>query len=536
MPKLLVVDLFFLLPIALVTAYIPTIKNLPDLKFDEVTMRIVLHNQMGLGEEDIAKIKFDPKSRDDIPQLLAGLQYIYTNPALRQAVFKILEEVVPCRVGKECKASKDKGRPGMEQWTILVLGTLRLGLNADYDRIHELANQHRTVRQMLGHGFMDDMKEYNLQSLKDNLRLFTPELLDRINQEVVKAGHLLLKKNSVDLSGRCDSFVVKTDVHFPTDINLLFDAIRKTIEECSQLSDCHNLTHWRQSGHNIRTFKKQYRVIQKLKHSTSQDEEKRHAHEETIKQAHQRYLDQAEGFLERARATRLLLSNLAGVLWLAFGDLDGYIVHAERQIEQIRRRVLQGETIPHGEKVFSIFQPHTEWISKGKAGVPVELGLRVCVLEDRSGFILHHRVMQKETDDQIAVAMVSEARQRFPRLSLCSFDKGFHSPQNQRDLKGELVTVVLPKKGRLSESDRERELSPEFVAARRQHSAVESAINALGVHGLDLCRDHGIIGFKRYVALAVVARNIQRLGAIVRRLAANKRGPYKKCEPYKLAA
>ncbi|NVN91425.1 MAG: hypothetical protein HXX11_12600 [Desulfuromonadales bacterium] len=82
----------------------------------------------------------------------------------------------------------------MEQWKILVLGTLRLGLNADYDRIHELANQHHTIRQMLGHGFMDDMKEYNLQSLKDNLCLFTPEILDRINQEVVKAGHLLLKK------------------------------------------------------------------------------------------------------------------------------------------------------------------------------------------------------------------------------------------------------------------------------------------------------------------------------------------------------
>src|ERR1035437_3162505 len=193
---MLVADLLFLLPKLLATTINTAIQNLPDLNFDEVTMRIVLHNQMGLGEEDIAKIKFDPKSRDDIPQLLAGLQYIYTNPALRQAVFKILEEVVPCRVGKECKASKDKGRPGMEQWTILVLGTLRLGLNADYDRIHELANQHRTVRQMLGHGFMDDMKEYNLQTLKDNLHLFTPELLDRINQEVVKAGHHLLKKNA----------------------------------------------------------------------------------------------------------------------------------------------------------------------------------------------------------------------------------------------------------------------------------------------------------------------------------------------------
>jgi hypothetical protein len=127
---------------------------------------------------------------------LAGLQYIYTTPELRQTIFKILKEVVPWRAGsgKEGKARTDKGRPGMEQWRILVLGTLRLGLNADYDRIHELANQHKTVRQMLGHGFMDDEKQYNLQCIKDNLQLFTPELLDRINQEVVRSGHSLVKK------------------------------------------------------------------------------------------------------------------------------------------------------------------------------------------------------------------------------------------------------------------------------------------------------------------------------------------------------
>ena len=499
-------------------------------------MRTVLHSQLTLGEEDITRIHLDPKSRDDIPQLLAGLKYIYMTPELRQAVFKILEEVVPRRVGNNSPASTDKGRPGMEQWRILVLGTLRLALDADYDRIHELANQHRTVRQMLGHGMMDDGHKYQVQTLKDNLRLFTPEILDRINQEVVTAGHRLLKKNSVDLSGRCDSFVVKTDVHFPTDINLLFDATRKTIEECARLCQEQKLTDWRQYRHNLKMFKKQYRTIQRLKHSTSQDEEKRQVRDAAIKAEHQRYLDQAAVFLARARATRLLLTTLPGLLLVFVGDLDHYLAHAERQIEQIRRRVIQGEVIPHDEKVFSIFQPHTEWISKGKAGVPVELGLRVCVLEDRHRFILHHRVMVKETDDQVAVAMVTGAKERFPRLSLCSFDKGFHSPGNQQELKEQLATVVLPKKGRLSVADRERESAPEFVVARRQHSAVESAINALGVHGLELCRDHGLDGFKRYVALAVVARNIQRLGAIVRDLAETKRGPYRKRTPVALAA
>jgi IS5 family transposase len=74
---------------------------------------------------------------------------------------------------------------------------------------------------------------------------------------------------------------------------------------------------------------------------------------------------------------------------------------------------------------------------------------------------------------------------------------------------------VLPKKGRCSAAEAAREADPRFIRLRRRHSAVESAINALEVHGLDRCRDHGITGFKRYVALAVVARNIQRLGAIL---------------------
>jgi len=88
---------------------------------------------------------------------------------------------------------------------------------------------------------------------------------------------------------------------------------------------------------------------------------------------------------------------------------------------------------PHKEKVFSIFEEHTEWVSKGKAGVPVELGVRVCVLEDQHQFILQHRVMWQETDDKIAVAMIDDAQQRFPEINQCSFDKGFHSKGNVRE-------------------------------------------------------------------------------------------------------
>ena len=155
-------------------------------------MRNVIDPQLSFGEQNIAAIRLDPKSRDDIPHILRGLQYIYITPEVRERVFAILEEVIP--EGTKGKASPATGRPGMEQWKILVLGVLRQGLNADYDRIHELANQHSTLRLMLGHGGWGDDYQYNLQTLKDNLRLFTPAILDRINQEVVQAGHALVKK------------------------------------------------------------------------------------------------------------------------------------------------------------------------------------------------------------------------------------------------------------------------------------------------------------------------------------------------------
>jgi len=152
-------------------------------------MRNVIHPQVPLGGTDISAIFLDPKSRDDIPQILRGLQYIYTEPDLRERVFAILQEIIPFRAKGKGKADARIGRPGMEQWRILVLGTLRLGLNVDYDRVHELANQHSTLRQILGHGDWADKTQYKLQTLKDNLSLFTPEIRDRINQEVVRVGH-----------------------------------------------------------------------------------------------------------------------------------------------------------------------------------------------------------------------------------------------------------------------------------------------------------------------------------------------------------
>jgi hypothetical protein len=312
--------------------------------------------------------------------------------------------------------------------------------------------------------------------------------------------------------GRCDSFVVETDVHFPTDINLLFDAVRKMIEIAAVIGQGIGSTMWRQSDYNIRSFKKLYRKAQRLKHSTSKDEKKKIKRARKIMEAHKEYIETAEKHIQKACLTMEMVPDSDIIGAARTEELQTYVNHALWQIDLIKRRVLQDEKIPHEDKIFSIFQYHTEWISKGKAGVPQELGLRVCILEDQYGLILHHRVMEKETDDKVAVAMVASAQNKFSDLKGCSFDKGFYSPGNKKELKARLDNLVLPKKGRCNKAEREEETTEEFRRFKRKHSAVESAINGLENHGLDRCPDHGIQGFKRYVGLSVLARNLQIIG------------------------
>ena len=321
-------------------------------------------------------------------------------------------------------------------------------------------------------------------------------------------------------------------MHYPTDTNLLLDAIRKVIGLSAELAVANDRTEWRQHAYHQRQFKRAYRRLTRLRHSASQDPERQQARTEAIAQACRDYLGAAELHLQRSEATCAGMDAADPANAVLQQEIALFSDHARRQIEQIRRRLLEGERVPHEEKVFSLFEPHTEWISKGKAGVPVELDLRVCVMADPDEFLLHHQLMERCTDDAVAVSMVRETQERFPLLRAVSMDKGFHSPSNQTELRQIVDTVVLPKKGRCNRAEARWEADPTFMNLRRTHAAGESAINALEVHGLDRCRDHGIDGFRRYVGLAVLARNIQHLGAILRRQERDaekqRRGPYRK--------
>lgn len=477
----------------------PTVKKLRRRK----QMRKILREQVQMGEIDISAVPIELDSRDEIPQLLRGLQHLYSIPTLRRRIFDILYKLVPAHI------QMDIGRSGMDLWKIFVFGTIRLSCKWDYDKLQEIANNHVTLRRILGHGLLDMDKRYPRQTLCDNIRWFTPEILDKINKVVVEAGHRVLgMATDAPLTARCDSFVVETDVHFPTDINLLWDAARKVLKLTHRLSNEVGIDGWRQAPHQLRKVKQLFRAVQKVR-----DKEKDKKHVGAANQAATRtYIDTVEPIVERALESIKPYRRGNPKIEAMVEQIMQFCDDAKTLIGQIKRRCFKGETIPHEEKIFSLFERHTEWIVKGKAGISQELGLRVGIVECSSGFILHHRIMEQEADQEIAVPIIKDTKARFKSLYACSFDKGFHSPENQEQLAKLLKLCVLPKKGKLDGAQRKHESSEGFKELRRTHAAVESGINALEHHGLDRVLDYGLEGFERYVALSIVARNIQLLG------------------------
>jgi hypothetical protein len=460
--------------------------------------------QYELGAVPIEELDIPTRSRDEMPPVLRALQFIYTTPELNKKVFDILES-------KVMADKKKTGRHGMTLWEILVLATVRLARDADYDQLHYIAESDFILRSLLGaNRFGETQRRYPLQTIKDNISLLDEETIEQINELVVKAGHQLLKKND-SLDVKIDSYVLESNVHFPTDINLLFDAGRKCLEIARVLSRGTPIKGWRKYKHRRNRLKAGARQLGKLSVSGGKGKSAR------VREAAIAYLEQAEALsnkLKNAMPAFEQAANSSLKKERLLKELNYYFKHLNKHIDLVRRRLVYGESIPHQEKVFSLFEPYTEWIKKGKAGNRPELGLPIAVAKDQHGFILKHRVMQDEHDIDAAVPMGLELIEKYTISSL-SFDKNFWSPDNYKTLAPLVSHLVMPKKGKLTQQEYEREHSQKFKALKRQHASVESSINALEHHGLNRCPDKGIAHFKRYAALGVLAYNLHKLGDLL---------------------
>jgi len=483
-----------------------------------MTMRKRFELQYEFGAKPIEKVRIPERSRDELPPVLRALQHIYTTPELNRKVFDILEKKVTSGVNNRM------GRPGMSLWEILVFALVRLTLDANYDRLEHIANYDKLVRALLGiSDWGEHLKAYPRQTLVDNVSLLDEETIEAINELVVSEGHRLLKKkDDVPLAVKVDSYVLESNVHFPTDLNLLWDASRKCGLIIGSLIKGLPSVGWREYQSWVRRIRGHYQRAGRVMLRGGRDRERRL---QEVVLSYLRVTREFSGKIKESR--RALIEICAGDVnkRLKLEELGYFEAMLDKHIDLVRRRVIFKETIPHEEKLFSLFEPYTRWVNKGKSGGRIELGLPVAIASDQYGFILTHRVLERELDVDVAVYL-GERILKWGRIASLSFDRGFWSPGNYRRLAHRVGVLVMPKKGRLDKAEQAREGSREFKRLRHRHAAVESDINALESHGLNRCPDRSLAHFKRYAALGVLSLNLHRLGNVL--LASDRRSAHRR--------
>ena len=490
------------------------------------TMRHHFQHEPELQITPIEKIRLPLKSRDELPPLLAGLQWVWMHPTLKAEILALLE-------AKILAGKQRTGRTGMDLWQILVLGVVRLGLDADWDRMEDLANHHTLIRQMLGlpaTPWDDESKVFGHQTLRDNVALLDDELLQQINARIAAAGReVFAKKDGAPVAAlevKVDSYVLETDVHFPTDLSLLWDAGRKCVDLIEGLLAAgHTLPGWRK-------FKAWRRQLKACERAASQIVYRGGANQEArVKAAVRAYLAVGRELSLKVRQSLLGLCEEA-VDAARWERLAYFHAMLDKHLDLVERRLLKGETIPAHEKVFSLFEPHTEWIQKGKQRPNVELGHRLLLATDQQQLIQDYAVLlgQAEVDQSVPVADRLLGRYGAGSVASLSVDKGFTRAEDRELLSLYIPEVVMPKRGKKNAAEAERESGKKFAALRKAHSAVESEINSLEHHGLNRCLDVGLEGYLRYVGLGVMSYNLHVIG---RRWLARERA---RGEPLALAA
>lgn len=473
-------------------------------------MRKRFEIQLALGKTPIEKVVLPLKSRDELPPILAGLQWIFQTPEVNSRIFDLLESKLAA--GKQAT-----GRPGLDLWHILVLGVVRLGLDCDYDRLEHLANYDSLLRQILGLSPVQSAEEkpFHYKTLSQNICHVDEELLEQLNAIVAQAGRGVFKKKedgpAEPIWAKADTYVLETNVHFPTDLNLLWDAQRKCLDLAGRLARVQQLEGWRKAQDWRHKLKSQLRALTKLSHGGGRNKEER------MRTAAELYLRASERLEAKVFATLQALRTCPlGIVELAqVRQLDYFHTALIRQMDLVERRLLREEVIAHQEKVFSLFEPHTQWIAKGKLFPPVELGHPLLIATDQHALILDYQRLDGWPEVGAAIPLADRLLSRYGEgtIASLSFDKGFSRQEDRELLELYIPQVIMPKRGKRNRCEEERESQKSFRALRNRHQAIESDINCLEHHGLNRCLDKGLDGFERYVGFGVLAYNLHKIGA-----------------------
>ncbi|MFQ5705786.1 MAG: ISNCY family transposase [Gemmatimonadales bacterium] len=373
-------------------------------------------------------------------------------------------------------------------------------------RIDDSECLRRFVR--IDHGPMMDFT--TLCKLKNAIR---PESWEAINRHLA-----LLAVRQERIKGdklRLDTTAVETNVHYPTDSSLLWDTYRgfaRTIEKARAMAPA-----------AVGTGRLQTRRAKRLQQKIARVSASKRGAAERLKPLYKRLIRLVENVSQWARSVRdELAKGTYGGSMIDLAVIEGIVQEIEhilplgaRVVDQARRRVLHGERVPNEEKIFSLAEPHTELLVRGKAGKPVEFGHMIQIQQVGGKFITDYRVFPKRPAEPALIdAALENHRELFgTHPSTLATDKGYYESMDAIDKLQEKVAVVsIAKKGRRTEEQTEREHDPLFRHAQRFRAGVEGTISFLKrILRMARCFHKGWEHFVSTVGQTVFAHNLLNL-------------------------
>jgi transposase, IS5 family len=405
------------------------------------------------------------------------------------------------------------GRSGLTPTQILRSMVLMRLKNWDYRELRERIAEGLTLRQFTDFYCAPVPKHDAFQ--RGFVRL-TPQTLKAINDLVVRAAVDLGLEDGAKL--RVDTTVVQTDIHHPTDNTLLWDVVRVVTRLVGRLANALELRRIKGFCDRRRAARRRMYEIQRM--TTTQ----RYMQQTGTYRA---LIDIAEEVVESAQAALEKTRTMRGRDIFADMTVEGFRKQIEHfcrlgsnVIDQARRRVLEGEQVPNEEKIYSIFEPHTDLIKRGKVRTPIEFGHKVFLAESAQGLITQYEVLKGNPPDEVHVApSLRRHRQAFGRVpELYGSDRGFFSEQNLASCKRDGINLVcIPQRGGKKTVERKaHEKSADFKQGQRFRAGIEGRISVLfRGRGMKRCLAEGRDRFELWVAAAVLANNLMRIATLL---------------------
>jgi transposase, IS5 family len=352
----------------------------------------------------------------------------------------------------------------------------------------------------------------------------TPATLKAINDLVVQAAVGLGLEDGQKL--RVDTTVVQTDIHHPTDNTLLWDVVRVVTRLIGRLAAA--LGRRRIKGFRDRTRSARRRMQEIQRMTSRQRQQQQTGRYRGLIGIAEEVIESARTALRQTRKARCtdMISELAIVETRK--EIERFCSLGDRVVHQSRRRVLDGEQVPTAEKLYSIFEPHTDLIKRGKVQSPIEFGHKVFLAESARGLITQYDVLDgNPIDEQHVVISLVRHRQTFGGVpELYGSDRGFFSERNLMSCKQAGVKVVcIPQRGGIKAPEREAyEKSREFKDGQRFRAGIEGRIAHSGEgdisvlfrgRGMKRCLAEVRERFELWVAAAVLANNLMKIAALL---------------------